>query len=102
MSQDKGVNEILRRVKSGKFKIPDTLSVDARSLIGLLLQLDPENRVSAQDILKHSFMTQTVSSRASVFTLKKYLSCLDYYSPFIRLSTSASTVIALSSNLSGS
>lgn len=66
--QDTGVNEILRRVKSGKFHIPSTVSVDARSLIGLLLQADPSNRVSAEEILKHSFMlpsAQTVSFRSS-------------------------------------
>ena len=64
-SQDTGVNEILRRVKSGKFHIPNNVSVDARSLIGLLLQAEPRNRVSAQEILKHSFMIpvpQTVST----------------------------------------
>ena len=63
--QDTGVNEVLRRVKSGKFHIPSSVSVDARSLIGLLLQADPRNRVSAQEILKHSFMIsapQTVST----------------------------------------
>ncbi|KAL5268413.1 hypothetical protein ACHWQZ_G002320 [Mnemiopsis leidyi] len=66
--EDTGVNEILRRVKSGKFHIPSNVSVDARSLIGLLLQADPRNRVSAQEILKHSFMIpvpQTVFSGES-------------------------------------
>ncbi|XP_063683004.1 serine/threonine-protein kinase PLK4-like isoform X2 [Bolinopsis microptera] len=66
--EDTGVNEILRRVKSGKFHIPNSVSVDARSLIGLLLQADPRNRVSAQEILKHSFMIpapQTVFSGES-------------------------------------
>lgn len=63
--EDKGVSEILRRVKSGKFHIPGNVSVDARSLIGLLLQTDPRNRVSAEDILKHSFM---LPSNQAVFS----------------------------------
>ena len=65
--QDTGVKEILRRVKSGKYHIPSNVSVDARSLIGLLLHTDQQNRVSAQEILKHSFMIpvpQTVSTKA--------------------------------------
>ena len=54
------------RVRSGQFHMPHSMSVDARSLITLLLQTDPSNRVRAEEILSHSFLVPSYQVKPSL------------------------------------
>jgi len=55
-------NEILAKIKSGKFSFPEeewsALSSDCKDLIKCMLEFDPKKRYSAQQCLAHNWLTQ--------------------------------------------
>jgi len=55
-------NEILAKIKSGKFTFPEeewgTLSNESKDLIKCMLEFDPKKRYSASQCLSHSWLTE--------------------------------------------
>lgn len=61
-SASKSQKELFRKIRSGKFSFPDpywsNISADAKDLIGKLLVVDPKERYSAQQVLKHPWIVE--------------------------------------------
>ena len=49
--------EVFGKIKKGKFHIPKRMSEDAKDLVQKMITVDPKARISAQDILKHPWIT---------------------------------------------
>ena len=68
-------NEILAKIKSGKFTFPDeewgSLSSDCKDLIKCMLEYDPKKRYSAQQCLSHNWLTLNKSNKAPDTNLTK-------------------------------
>ncbi|EJS42966.1 hsl1p [Saccharomyces arboricola H-6] len=50
---DDNIKKLLLKVQSGKYQMPMSLSAEARDLISKILVIDPEKRITTQDILNH-------------------------------------------------
>ena len=50
---DDNIKKLLLKVQSGKYQMPSNLSSEARDLISKILVIDPEKRITTQEILKH-------------------------------------------------
>lgn len=50
---DDNIKKLLLKVQSGKYQMPSSLSPEARDLISKILVIDPEKRITTQEILKH-------------------------------------------------
>lgn len=53
---DDDANELHAKIKSGKFSFPDFVSSEAKSLIRMMLVVDPYNRATLPQVLKHKWM----------------------------------------------
>ncbi len=49
--------ELYRKISKGSYLLNETLSKSAKSLITHLLQVDPNKRLTAQEVLNHEFVT---------------------------------------------
>lgn len=54
--EDDNLGQLYKKIQSGVFHIPMWLSKDARSVITSMLQVNPRNRVTVQQLLKHPWM----------------------------------------------
>ena len=70
------VDDILNKIKQGKYKIPAniTLSKEAISFLNAMLQYDPNKRLNIHQLCNHFFLTKDVNSFEPV-TLKSNLLC---------------------------
>jgi calcium-dependent protein kinase len=67
-------NEILNKIKTGKFVFPeeewDNISDEGKDLISKMLEFNPSNRFSASDCLNHKWLTdntkKTIDSKFSI------------------------------------
>lgn len=50
---DDNIKKLLLKVQSGKYQMPMNLSAEARNLISKILVIDPEKRITTQEILEH-------------------------------------------------
>ncbi|CAI4046069.1 hypothetical protein SUVZ_11G1150 [Saccharomyces uvarum] len=50
---DDNIKKLLLKVQSGKYQMPMNLSAEARDLISKILVIDPEKRITTQEILEH-------------------------------------------------
>lgn len=55
---DENIRKLLLKVQSGKFQLPNNLSVEARDLITKILVVDPKQRIKTNDILNHPLITK--------------------------------------------
>lgn len=55
--ETESLKETYQRIKHNQYRIPPTLSHDARALITRLLHPDPTKRPSPQEILRDPFLT---------------------------------------------
>lgn len=69
--------ELKRRVLSGRFTLPESLSADARDLARCMLTLDPERRILIPAIRTHRWLS-LISSRHSTRMQAKEYSCNMY------------------------
>lgn len=70
-------NEILAKIKSGKFSFPDdewaSVSDDAKDLINCMLEFDPKKRYSASKCLDHNWLKETNKQIVDTSLTKKAL-----------------------------
>ncbi|KAK9452879.1 kinase-like domain-containing protein, partial [Dipodascopsis uninucleata] len=53
---DDNIRDLLLKVQAGKFQMPVGLSIQAKDLIWRILRTNPEDRITADDILRHPLM----------------------------------------------
>nr|CAB3263753.1 maternal embryonic leucine zipper kinase [Phallusia mammillata] len=54
---DDNIGSLYRKIKSGKYDVPDWLSKESVALLKQLLQVDPKYRITVEKLLSHSWMT---------------------------------------------
>lgn len=54
--EDDNLGNLYRKIQSGVFHMPLWLSKDARSMISCMLQVNPRNRITVQQLLKHPWI----------------------------------------------
>ncbi|KAI8388541.1 kinase-like domain-containing protein [Radiomyces spectabilis] len=54
---DEDIRELLNKVKAGKYKMPSTVSSQARDLIERILVVDPAKRLTMKDVQEHPWFT---------------------------------------------
>lgn len=62
---DDNIRRLLMKVQSGKYKMPEDLSREAKDLIQRMLQIDPENRIKMAEILHHPLLRKYPAKRAA-------------------------------------
>ncbi|KAM0787411.1 hypothetical protein ACM66B_003494 [Microbotryomycetes sp. NB124-2] len=55
---DENIRNLLAKVKVGKFNMPQELPTDAKDLIRRMLEVDPEKRITMDEIQKHPWVTR--------------------------------------------
>ena len=56
----RNMDELYKRVKEGNYSLPLNSSKEAVSFINGMLQYDPKNRLSAEELYKHPFLVKNV------------------------------------------
>lgn len=73
--EDGNIRNLLLKVQSGKFDMPDEdeISGDARDLLAEILTVDPEKRIKTRDILKHPLLQKypSISDSKSIRNLPR-------------------------------
>ncbi|KAG0672144.1 hypothetical protein C6P43_002234 [Kluyveromyces marxianus] len=62
---DDNVKKLLLKVQSGKYQMPQGLSVEAKDLISRILVVDPNKRITIDQILQHELLTKYDSKARS-------------------------------------
>jgi serine/threonine protein kinase len=55
-AQNSGPNETIEKVREGKWKMPEGISYFAQDLLDKLLQKDPRQRITLEQVRLHPFM----------------------------------------------
>ena len=55
------MNELVKKVEAGSYSVPTTVSKEMVSFLNGMLQYDPNNRLNAEELSKHPFLTKRVS-----------------------------------------
>lgn len=55
---DENIRKLLMKVQNGRFIMPSDLSWEAKDLISRMLQVNPNDRISIEDILTHPLLTK--------------------------------------------
>lgn len=50
------VEQLLRNIEIGKFKLPNDVSGDCKDLLRKMIEKDPKIRISASDALNHDWI----------------------------------------------
>ncbi|KAG2205143.1 hypothetical protein INT47_002237, partial [Mucor saturninus] len=67
---DNHVGKLLAKIKTGRFKkIPDWVSSSAKDLIYRILVIDPNQRISFNDILSHPWIVSSLSATTTATTM---------------------------------
>lgn len=53
--------ELFRRIKEGKYNVPEFVSSEAQDLIRRMLTIDPSKRISVREIRKHSWFGESIA-----------------------------------------
>lgn len=70
---DENIRKLLLKVQNGKFLMPPDLSLEAKDLITKMLQVNPADRVTIDEILQHPLLKkypEPLTSSTSYFDLK--------------------------------
>ncbi|KAG1457306.1 hypothetical protein G6F46_007312 [Rhizopus delemar] len=62
---DENIRQLLRKVKSGKYVMPDNISKSAQDLIRRILVIDPSKRLTLKQIMEHPWFKETKPSNLS-------------------------------------
>lgn len=54
--EDDNLGHLYKKIQSGIYHLPLWLTKDARSVISSMLQVNPRNRITVQQLLKHPWM----------------------------------------------
>ncbi|KAI8641581.1 hypothetical protein BD408DRAFT_367923 [Parasitella parasitica] len=63
---DENIRQLLKKVKSGKYIMPDNISRSAQDLIRRILVVDPAKRLNMQQIMSHPWFRETEPMNVSV------------------------------------
>lgn len=55
---DENIRKLLLKVQSGKFIMPSNLTFEAKDLISKMLKVNPDDRITINDILRHPLLTK--------------------------------------------
>ena len=66
----KSYPDLYRRIARGTFPIPDELSMPARDLLRQLLDVDPEQRITANAAMRHSWLAKPLAAAADMNKLR--------------------------------
>ena len=58
--------EIFEKIKSGKYDMPKTFSKELKDLISKMLEINPKKRISAKDILNHTWIKEAQDLGGSI------------------------------------
>lgn len=56
---DENIRQLLRKVKTGKYVMPDNISKSAQDLIRRILVVDPSKRLTMKQIMAHPWFKET-------------------------------------------
>lgn len=60
---DENIRRLLMKVQSGRFVMPEELSLEAKDLINRMLRINPDERISMPEILKHPLLKKHPQKR---------------------------------------
>ena len=60
---DDSKKELYKKIRSGKYYVPDYLTPSALNLLKMTINLDPEARPSAEDLLSHQFFSKVPKAK---------------------------------------
>ncbi|KAL7310447.1 serine/threonine-protein kinase gin4 [Mucor circinelloides] len=66
---DENIRQLLKKVKSGKYIMPDNISRSAQDLIRRILVVDPSKRLNMQQIMSHPWFRETEPINISVLPI---------------------------------
>ncbi|SCU94724.1 LADA_0G10682g1_1 [Lachancea dasiensis] len=61
---DDNIKRLLLKVQAGRFQMPQSISAEAKDLLAKMLIVDPQKRVTIQEILVHPLITKYSSKRS--------------------------------------
>ena len=62
------MNELVKKVETGSYSVPTSVSKEMVSFLNGMLQYDPNNRLSAEELAKHPFLTKRTSDFTKINT----------------------------------
>lgn len=62
---DDSKKELYKKIRSGKYHVPDFLSATSRSMLQSLLNLNPDERLTAQAALNHPFFQRNIPEQVN-------------------------------------
>ena len=62
------MNDLVEKVKEGKYKIPSSVSKELVSFLNDMLQYDPNYRLNAKELQKHPFLTKNIKDFSYINT----------------------------------
>lgn len=65
--------DIKKKILSKNIKIPETISIEAASLIVEMLRMRPSDRISVNDAINHAFFTKRKLTDSEILHCQKYL-----------------------------
>lgn len=66
---DENIRQLLKKVKSGKYIMPDNISRSAQDLIRRILVVDPSKRLNMKQIMSHPWFRETEPINISVLPI---------------------------------
>ena len=64
------LNDLIKKVENGSYSVPTTVSKEVVSFLNGMLQYKGENRLSAEELSKHPFLTKNVNEFTKINTRK--------------------------------
>lgn len=67
---DENIRNLLLKVQAGNFEMPPELSPDAQDLIGRMLTVDPNERISTSQVLRHRLLSKYAVPNEDLISVK--------------------------------
>jgi serine/threonine protein kinase len=62
------MNDLVKKVENGSYSVPTSVSKEMVSFLNGMLQYDPNNRLSAEELAKHAFLTRRINEFSKIDT----------------------------------